>query len=138
MELGDHLLRRALTDGETGLCNRISLRLEMERAVARAERYGFPLGLVTIRCDGCEADALPELARRLAAQVRRSDVLARTGERELALLLTHGDAEHAPRVIDRLQRACDDFRASPRGAALSTEIRSDTEGRDFQRLLDRL
>lgn len=138
MEIGDHLLRRALTDAETGLGNRISLRLEVERAAARAERYGFPMGLVTLRCDGCDTEALAELSRLLAAHVRRSDVLARTGERELVLLLTHGDAEHAPRVVERLRRRCEDFRASPRGAGLAPEIHTELESRDFARLLDRL
>jgi GGDEF domain-containing protein len=130
MELHDNLLRRALTDGETGLGNRTSLRLEAERAAVRAERYGFPLGLVTIRCEGCDSEGLLELARRLASQVRRSDLLARIGERELALLLTHDDAEHAPQVEDRLRRTCDDLPP--------TEIWSELEARDFSRLLDRL
>jgi GGDEF domain-containing protein len=137
MELGDNLLRRALTDGETGLGNRISLRLEAERAVARAERYGFTLGLVTIRCEECDADTLLHLARRLAAAVRRSDVLARTGERELSLLLTHEDAEHAPRVEERLREACEQLRAS-RGAFPGAEIQTELEAHDYARILSRL
>lgn len=138
MELGSHLLRRALTDGETGLGNRMALSLEAERAAARAERYGFPLGLVTIRCDGCERELLVELARRLAGAVRRSDLLARTGDRELALLLTHGDAEHAPRVVDRFRRMAEELRAASPGADFAAEVQALLEERDFEHLLDRL
>ncbi|MBV9774907.1 MAG: diguanylate cyclase [Gemmatimonadetes bacterium] len=134
MSLGDELLKRALTDGETGLYNRISLRLELERAVDKAERYGFPLGIVTIRCDGCSTDSLTEFARHLAGGVRRSDCLARTGDRELSLLITHEDAENATEVVERLDRLCRGYQ----GAPIHTEIQTDLETQDFRRLLDRV
>ena len=138
MTLGDQLLKRALTDGETGLGNGMSLRLELERAIPRAERYGFPLGLVRVRCAAPRAEAATALFRHLAAGLRRSDFLARTGEREVTLLLTHDDAEEAPQVIDRLTRLCDEFRALPQGAAVGTEIRSELETENLGSLLERI
>lgn len=134
MSLGDELLKRALTDGETGLYNRISLRLELERAVDRAERYGFPLGILTIRCDGCTPDSMAEFARHMATGVRRSDCLARTGDRELSLLLTHEDAENVDEVVERLDRLCRDYRGTPVYPRIVTEL----ETEDVRRLLDRV
>ncbi|HEX2094512.1 MAG TPA: GGDEF domain-containing protein [Longimicrobiaceae bacterium] len=136
--LGDQLLKRALTDGETGLANRISLRLELERAIARAERYGFPLGLVRVCCGAADAEAARELFRHLAGGVRRADCLARTGDREVTLLLSHDDADEAPRVVDRLTRMCDEFRAVPRWASVETRVQSEVETADVRRLLDRI
>ena len=137
MTLGDQLLKRALTDGETGLGNGMSLRLELERAIPRAERYGFPLGLVRVRCDAPRPEAATALFRHLATGLRRSDFLARTGEREVTLLLTHDDAE-APQVIDRLARLCEEFRALPQGASVNTEIRSEMETENLGSLLERI
>ncbi|HEX7241228.1 MAG TPA: hypothetical protein VF263_13220 [Longimicrobiaceae bacterium] len=137
MTLGDQLLKRALTDGETGLGNAMSLRLELERAIPRAERYGFPLGLVRVRCESPAPEAATALFRHLATGLRRSDFLARTGEREVTLLLTHDDAE-APQVIDRLSQLCEEFRAMPQGASVDTEIRSEMETENLGSLLERL
>lgn len=136
MSFHDQLLRRALTDGETGLHNEISLRLELERATVRAERYGFPLRLVRIRCDGDDAEAMLELFRRLGSGVRRSDCLARTGTRELMLLLTHEDAAEAVQVAERLGRLCEDFRTGAPGVCVTTEIRGADAAAELRSRLD--
>lgn len=139
MDFRDNLLKRALTDGETGLSNGISMRLEAERTVERAERYGFPISLVTIRCEGGDPEHLAELARSLASGVRKSDRLARTGNRELRLLLTHQDADHTARVIERLDSLQRDFCAArEQSISLRTLIGSQMETREFSRLLDGL
>jgi len=132
---GDQLLRRALTDAETGLFNWISLRMETERAVARAERYHFPLGLVVVHCHRCGPDEMTLVAGRLAGALRRSDLLARTGERDLVLLLTHDDAENVHDVIERLRRLGEEIRATGVVPGLELEIRAEVATDDYGRLL---
>ena len=138
MGSGDQLLRRALTDAETGLFNWISLRMETERAVARAERYRFPLGLVVVRCQGCGPEETAVVAGRLAGALRRSDLLARTGEREFTLLLTHDDAENATDVMDRLQRLGEEIRTHGGPPGLELEVHAEVATEDYGRLLERI
>jgi hypothetical protein len=74
------LLQGALTDAETEPPNRRFLDL------ARSQRYGFPVGIITITCPGCAADVLRRFGHAAAQTVRRADFLARTGPFELQLL----------------------------------------------------
>lgn len=127
--------RRTLVDAETGLRNAVALRAEMERMAVRAERHGFPLGMVTMRFpEGCE-ESFVELARHLGAWVRGADVLARTGERELRLLLSHEDAVHAPRVVERLRNLCTEFAADRPGQCLDPEVSVEFDAAGFSHLL---
>ncbi len=129
MDLTDSLLRRVLTDPETGLCNRNAFRLDMERTLERARRYGFPVSVVTFRWEGDEPDAVSKLARCLAPAVRGSDCLARTGERELQLLLTHEDAGRAERVAERLQQLTDCLDSiQPSGVQVETVVERGERG----------
>jgi GGDEF domain-containing protein len=105
----DRHIKRTLADPETGLHNSASLRLELERMSARAQRYGFPLGLITVGFPPEAEPVMAELGRFLAHGVRTSDCLARTAACELRLLLSHEDVEHAPRVMDRLAALIEDF-----------------------------
>ncbi len=137
MDLTDSLLKRVLTDQETGLCNRSAFRIEMERTFERAQRYGFPISIVTFRWEDDEPEALRKLARCFASAVRSSDCLARTGERELRLLLTHDDADRTDQVVDRLSRLCEEFDTlSPNGVRIETLLQTGPERDEFRRLLD--
>ena len=88
----------AYRDPLTGLANRTSLGPALEQAVERARRRGFKLAGVFIDLDGFKQindfyghDAgdrcLMEVARRLRASVRASDVVARLGGDEFFVLL---------------------------------------------------
>ncbi len=88
----------AYRDPLTGLANRTSLGPALEQAVERARRRGFKLAGVFIDLDGFKQindfyghDAgdrcLIEVARRLRASVRASDVVARLGGDEFFVLL---------------------------------------------------
>ena len=139
MDLTDSLLKRVLTDNETGLCNRNGFRLEVERTFERAQRYGFPVSIVTFRCDGGGSEALVRLARRFAGSVRTSDCLARTGSCELRLLLTHEDAERTDLVVNRLGQLCRDFDdLCPDGLRIESTVQDEPEREEFRRLLDDL
>jgi GGDEF domain-containing protein len=121
----DRHVKHTLADPETGLHNRVSLRLELERMSARAQRYGFALGLITITFPASTEPVMAELGRSLAHGVRTSDCLARTDRCELCLLLSHEDVEHAPRVMDRLRGMIEAFNART-GATAEPEMSLDT------------
>ncbi|MFH1499585.1 MAG: GGDEF domain-containing response regulator [Verrucomicrobiota bacterium] len=101
LKLGETLaeLRRLAThDALTGLHNRREFDRRLVEEVARARRFGRPLSLVLLDLDRFKSindthghpagDAvLVEVARRLSADVRRTDRLARHGGEEFALLL---------------------------------------------------
>lgn len=91
-------VQHARHDPLTGLANRLLLAERFERAVARAERQGHALGLLAIEPDhylrvvehmGSDfGDQLFQaIAARLAANIRRSDTLARVRERGFVTLL---------------------------------------------------
>jgi GGDEF domain-containing protein len=102
----ENLVQRTLSDGETGLWNRSFLHIEMERAVARAERYHFPVALIRITSREGDGPSLAEMAGCIAGQVRESDTLARTGDREMVLLVTHLAPETLGRIEARLREIC--------------------------------
>jgi diguanylate cyclase (GGDEF)-like protein len=117
-EARELLAERASTDELTKLANYRAfherLRLEVERAI----RHGRQLSLVLIDIDGFKAvndahghptgDAvLEETARRLTAQMRETDMVARVGGEEFALLLPETGAADAFAVAERARRAVD-------------------------------
>jgi len=84
------LVKLAHTDQLTGLQNRITLMSNLAGKLARAERYGGKLAVIFIDLDGFKTVndthghdsgdvVLREIAGRLRATVRRSDVVARLG-----------------------------------------------------------
>jgi diguanylate cyclase (GGDEF)-like protein len=102
----------AYRDPLTGLANRTSLGPALEQAVERARRRGFKLAGVFIDLDGFKQindlyghDAgdrcLIEVARRLRATVRASDVVARLGGDEFFVLLEEVQDEAAVENVIR-------------------------------------
>lgn len=92
------LLQMARQDALTGLANRIALDEELERAVKRAERHGNGLAALVIDLDGFKPindghghavgdSVLREVAGRLRACVRTSDLVCRFGGDEFVILL---------------------------------------------------
>ena len=87
---------------------------QAEREWARAGRYGQTVALALIEIDrfslvneryGPEAAqaALHELSRQVARTLRGTDLLARIGEAQLAVLLPHADATGTVDVADRIR-----------------------------------
>ena len=100
-------------DGLTGLFNRRRFEEELERHVAEARRYGTPGALLLIDVDGLKAindrgghragdTALVAVARVLRGRLRQSDVIARFGGDEFAVLLPHASAADAAKVGEAL------------------------------------
>jgi diguanylate cyclase (GGDEF)-like protein len=106
----------ATTDGLTGLLNRRAFTRALEGELERARRHGHPLSLLLLDVDHFKrindahghpaGDAvLQHLARTCTALLRRSDVAARVGGEEFALLLPHAAAGQAAQTAERLRGA---------------------------------
>jgi diguanylate cyclase (GGDEF)-like protein/PAS domain S-box-containing protein len=94
----EHIATLAYSDPLTGLANRTSLGPSLEQAVQRSRRRGSKLAVIFIDLDGFKpindlhghdaGDALlVEVAERLRAHLRASDLLARLGGDEFLVVL---------------------------------------------------
>jgi diguanylate cyclase (GGDEF)-like protein len=119
--LNERLEELATTDPLTGLVNVRTLRDRLREELLRAERYETTLSVVMVDLDGFKAvnDAqghsagdklLAQLAQRLRAQARATDVVARYGGDEFAFMLPHTTLEEALRFAERL---CDRISKAP-------------------------
>lgn len=116
LKLGETLeaLRRLATrDQLTGLLNRREFDRILAEERERSFRFGRPLGLVMIDIDHFKSvndthghpvgDAvLREVARRLGAEMRSVDRLARFGGEEFAVIVMEGDEAMALAVANRI------------------------------------
>jgi diguanylate cyclase (GGDEF)-like protein len=106
----------AFTDHLTGLANRRRFERQLEREVARVERYGHPFSLLMIDIDSFKDlndsfghDAGDEAIRRLSKVLREGtrgiDLAARIGGEEFAVLLAETSKEGGLEVAERLRAA---------------------------------
>jgi diguanylate cyclase (GGDEF)-like protein len=106
--------RQALVDGLTGLANRRHGEEVLAGEVARAERFGGPVGLVLADLDGFKdvndrhghptGDiALREFADVLRETVRDVDLVCRWGGEEFLLVLPGTDADGAEQLAERVR-----------------------------------
>jgi len=110
------LRRLAVTDALTGAHDRRYFVRSLERELERRRRYGLPLGIILLDLDGFARvnenhghqvgdQVLVEVVRRLHSKLRRSDLLARFGGEEFAVLLPHLDLDQARLAAERLRLA---------------------------------
>ena len=109
----DRLQTLSATDELTSLANRRALASRLADEFARAERYETPLSVVAADLDGFKQlnDAyghavgdrvLAQLARRLRALARATDLVARLGGDEFAFVLPHTGLAEARAFAERL------------------------------------
>lgn len=107
---------QALSDALTGVANYRYFRKQIELEVARAQRFRYPLGLLIADLDHFKAindqhghpagdKALARAAQAMLQAIRRSDVLARVGGEEFAVILPACDPQQARLVGDKLRQA---------------------------------
>jgi diguanylate cyclase (GGDEF)-like protein len=112
----DRLAALADEDALCGVLNRRGFEREFRRSLAHATRYGTAAALLIIDLDDFKqindtqghsaGDALLRgVARALAANLRGSDVLARIGGDEFAVILWHAGLAEAGRAASRLLAA---------------------------------
>lgn len=112
-------LRLALIDPLTGLYNRRHAVPELRAIAARADEAGTGYAVMVVDLDRFKAvndrfghaagDAvLVEVARRLSANLRDGDLLARIGGEEFLIALPASPADEAQRVAERLCHAIEE------------------------------
>jgi diguanylate cyclase (GGDEF)-like protein len=105
----------ATTDTLTGLANRQMFDDQLHRALNRARRSGRPLSLVIIDLDRFKTvndrhghlagdQVLKRVAGIAGEAVRKSDILARWGGEEFALLMEECPREQAERIAETLRQ----------------------------------
>lgn len=100
-------------DSLVGLPNRRGFMRALERIIDRVSRYQEKAALLFVDLDGLKVindsfghqagdEALIQVARLLVGGVRKSDVVARIGGDEFAILLGHSDADTSHETANRL------------------------------------
>ena len=108
------LLRSGFTDVLTGWHNRRYLQVRMTEELARARRDGSNLVCLMIDIDRFKQvndshghaagdEVLCELAQRIEAQVRASDIAARYGGEEFVVLLPNTDTDSGILLAERIR-----------------------------------
>jgi diguanylate cyclase (GGDEF)-like protein/PAS domain S-box-containing protein len=126
MAAEERLRHMADHDGLTGLFNRRRFEEELERHIAHGRRYGMDGALLLLDLDDFKlvndlhghraGDAvLTAVAEVLAERLRESDIVARFGGDEFAVLMPHGGATEAAELADLLAAAVQREVRSPAG-----------------------
>ncbi|HYN78780.1 MAG TPA: diguanylate cyclase, partial [Lamprocystis sp. (in: g-proteobacteria)] len=147
------LIQLAYSDSLTGLANRVSLLDHLRQGVIAARRDKHPLGLLYLDLDkfkevndqyghGGGDHLLQYFAATLKASVRNTDLVARIGGDEFAIVMPHLAAEAAARrVAGKILRQLDEvpFRAHGRdirvGASIGITL-FPKDGTDLETLLN--
>lgn len=154
----ERLERISSTDDLTDLFNRRHLNRRMRDEVLRVYRQGNDVSLILFDIDGFKAindqyshlvgdDVLKHMAGVLTCTFRRSDVVARWGGEEFAVLLPETDKTAAVLVAEKARNAvaaADWSSVAPglqitvsAGVAAASEAGADNEGMGLLRLADR-
>jgi diguanylate cyclase (GGDEF)-like protein len=130
--------RLALTDDLTGLANRRRFREELEQLAAAAQRHGTPLSLLLLDVDDFKEmndrnghaagdEILREIAVAIRRRIRASDLAARIGGDEFAVLLPHTNKDEATLVARDLIAHLEESRATPGRLSVSVGLASGTD-----------
>ncbi|MBC7172536.1 MAG: hypothetical protein H5U40_08930, partial [Polyangiaceae bacterium] len=97
-------------DPDTGLVDRLSFQLVVDRAIIESARRGASIAVIVVRLVGANASAqLPPLALAIEGACREADVAARYAPDSLALLLGDADLTRAQRFVRRLHAIAADL-----------------------------
>jgi diguanylate cyclase (GGDEF)-like protein len=113
-KLAQDLGRKATTDTLTGLSNRLKLNETLEAEIQRAQRYETPLSLLIFDVDHFKRindtyghpvgdGVLARLSTLLREGLRATDLAARWGGEEFAIICPHADEQTAFQVAEKLR-----------------------------------
>ena len=129
----DQLRIYAERDSLTGLLNRRRFDEELQRAAAASGRYGTAATLLVCDLDNIKLvndtlghsagdELIKAVASVLAERVRKTDVVARMGGDEFAVLLTHTGIEPARAIAESLRTAVLELDLLAGGQRLATTL----------------
>lgn len=127
------LERLVASDTLVPLFNQRYFHEELDRWCWRAHRYGGSFGLLFLDVDQLKAvndiqghsagdDVLREVAAILLSAVRKSDIVARVGGDEFAILLDTITAEQLPRKTASMQALLSELRVKTKGPTLTISV----------------
>lgn len=130
MEANRRLAELASQDGLTGIKNRRTFEERMIEELARIRRTGQPVSLLLLDIDHFKSfndsfghprgdDVLRTVARLFSRAIRDSDVVARIGGEEFAIILPNTGAEGAQQMGERLRLVIAEAPWSDRGITVS-------------------
>jgi GGDEF domain-containing protein len=94
----------AYRDAYTGAFNREGFSALAGAELKRCRRYDRPFGLVLIEFEPTDLRALRDLLSGVRSEMRAYDLIARLGDREVALALPEADPRATRRIVARLLR----------------------------------
>lgn len=129
----EELDRLANMDSLVPVANRRGLITQLDMMIARSERHGTPAALLFVDVDGLKAlndafghaagdAALIHLTEMMVASVRQTDLVARIGGDEFAILLDHADEQNACETAARLAEQVADCEFCFEGKCLPLSI----------------
>ncbi len=129
----NRLKEMAVTDGLTGIYNQKGFGQFMKREFQRTKRYNKPLSLIMIDADNFKSvndyfghqagdSVLRELSECLKRSVRQTDIVARYGGDEFAILLPETDMESAEMLVKRILHAIEHHVFEWRSERIKVEI----------------
>ncbi|HET9073155.1 MAG TPA: PAS domain S-box protein [Solirubrobacteraceae bacterium] len=148
-EAWQRLARQATTDAVTGLANHRAFQSRLSAETSRARRHGRPLSLVLLDLDHFKQvndshghqvgdRVLAEVARRIAAEAREGDLVARVGGEEFAWLMPETDRRAAMRAAERVRASVSSTPVSGVGRiTVSAGICSNAEARGAEEIVRR-
>lgn len=115
LQLRNRIQAQAIKDGLMGVFNHRYMKLKLEEEMVRSKRYDSPLSMIIADLDYFKKfndthghllgdKALREIAGILSDSVRETDIVARYGGEELAILLPETPLQAACEVAERIRR----------------------------------
>lgn len=116
VDLHDQVRRQAVTDELTGLANHGCFRERLRAEMDQVRRYRYPVGVMMLDLDGFKSIndtyghqqgdvVLKHVAGAVRDTSRETDVPARYGGEELAVILPHTDLSGAYAIAERVRQA---------------------------------
>jgi diguanylate cyclase (GGDEF)-like protein len=147
-ERTEEVYKIAVLDPLTGLFNRRSGEQRLGVEIARCQRHGCPLTVLTLDLDGLKnvndkfghaaGDALIKyFSERLTKAIRGSDLAVRIGGDEFLLILPECKSEEVGRVLNRLDTMVFDYEGQQRTVRFSAGWTNYTTNDTHDQLLKR-